>query len=247
MSQTWFDRVLEWLKNGGFRGIGYFIAIGTVAGVAARVSYSHIRDITWIAGQSADVAALLPLAVDGMLLACTLAMSQDKARNLMPRPWARFGFWFGATISVLCNAADTLVRAAQVIARFRTVVTATIINDPSALSIAMFVAILAPMILLITAEVMSRRGKPRKGEPEVSVTPKVATTSQPEAAETVKETVNTIADTLPVPVSPAPMRAPRPPALVSVKSTSRSGPQVSGPVRSPLDPNRILWDGPPQV
>lgn len=173
--------VFEWLKNGGFRSVGYFIAIGTVAAVAARVSYSHIRDVTLIFGQPADVAAVLPLSVDGMLLAASLAMAQDKAKNLRPRGWARFGFWFGANISVLCNAADTLAHARGVIDLARTIVPVDILNNQQLLGLAIFVAVLAPLLLLITVEIMARPGKPKKGQARGTVAARVA-------AEDLRET-----------------------------------------------------------
>lgn len=160
MNQSRIAPVIAFLKDGGARLIGYIVAIGMVAAVAARVSYSHIRDVTLIAGQSADVAALLPLSVDGMLLAATLAMSQDKANGRQPRGWARIGFWLGATISVLCNVADTLVHASEVIAAARAVVLVQMLPDEALLGLAIFVAILAPVILLITVEIMARPGKP---------------------------------------------------------------------------------------
>lgn len=132
-------------RTTNWRRIGYIAAIGTVAAVAARVSYSHIYDVTRIAGQSADVSVVLPLAIDGMLLAATLAMAEDKAAGRTPRGWARFGFWFGAGISLACNVASTIVHAA---------VTAAL------LPLAIFIAALAPALLLITVEIMARPGKP---------------------------------------------------------------------------------------
>src|ERR1044072_2954734 len=82
-----------------YRRMGYILAIGPVAAAAPRVSYSHIRDVPLEAGQPIDVATVLPLAVDGMLLAATLAMAEEKANGRLPRAWARVGVWFGAGIS----------------------------------------------------------------------------------------------------------------------------------------------------
>jgi hypothetical protein len=135
------------LSTVNYRRIGYILAIGTVAAVAARVSYSHIRDVTLEAGQPIDVATVLPLAVDGMLLAATLAMAEDKANGRLPRGWARFGFWFGAVISVACNVASTIVH----------------ITDEW-LPLAVFIAALAPVLLLITVEIMARPGKLAQAE-----------------------------------------------------------------------------------
>lgn len=141
------ERLLRWLRTGGSRKVGYFLAIGTVTFVAARISYSHIRDVASSAGQASDVAAMLPLAVDGMLLAASLAMSDDKARGLEPRGWARFGFWFGAGVSLACNVASTIVHTT---------------STGLMLVLAVGIAALAPILLLITTEIMARPGKPRK-------------------------------------------------------------------------------------
>lgn len=66
---------------------------------------------------------------------------------------------------------------------------------------------------------------------------------------TVKETVNAIADKMPVPVSPAGPVVFQPPTEPKKKDrqNGRSGPQVSRPVMSPLDPTRVLLEEPPQV
>jgi hypothetical protein len=135
------------LSSINYRRIGYIVAIGTVTAVAARVSYSHIRDVTEVAGQPADVAMVLPLAVDGMLLAASLAMAEDKANFRQPRAWARFGFWFGASISLACNVASTVVHFTA-----------------GWLPLAIFIAALAPALLLITVEIMARPGKPQAQE-----------------------------------------------------------------------------------
>lgn len=132
------------LSRLNYRRIGYIAAIGSVTAVAARVSYSHILDVTLIAGQPADVAVILPLAIDGMLGAASLAMAEDKANGRKPRGWARFGFWFGAGISLACNVASTVVHT----------------TVPALLPLAIFISALAPALLLITVEIMARPGKP---------------------------------------------------------------------------------------
>lgn len=135
------------------RRIAYAISFLIVAGVAAYVSYNHIRTVAVLGHQPGLVAQLLPLAVDGSMLICTLAMAEDKAANRHPRGWARFGFWFGAAVSVTANVA------------------ATAVEHPDPLSIG--VAALAPVFLLISVEVVSRPGKPKgetiSNEPAISV------------------------------------------------------------------------------
>lgn len=165
---SWPSEFFGWLRTGGARTIGYFASIPMVAAVAARVSYIHIRDITLIAGQPVDVAALLPLSVDGMLLAASLAIAYDKAKGLQPRGWARFGFWFGAIISILSNVADTLVHASGTIRAARVFVPSEMVTDQQLLGLAVFVAVLAPSLLLITVEILARPGKPKKNQARVN-------------------------------------------------------------------------------
>lgn len=135
------------------RRIAYALSFLIVAGVAAYVSYNHIRAVAVLGHQTGLVPTLLPLAVDGSMLICTLAMAEDKAAHRHPRGWARFGFWFGAAVSVAANVA------------------ATAVVHPDPLSIG--VAALAPTFLLISVEVVSRPGKPKRVEvssgPAISV------------------------------------------------------------------------------
>jgi uncharacterized protein DUF2637 len=136
-----------------WRRIGYVLSFLMVAGVAARVSYSHIRDVALYGHQPGEVAALLPLAVDGMMLIATLAMAEDKAANRRPRTWARTGFWFGAAISTVANVAATVVAYGW---------------EPLAIG----VAALAPVLLLWAIEIVARPGKPKPApatEPAISV------------------------------------------------------------------------------
>lgn len=69
--------------------------------------------------------------------------------------------------------------------------------------------------------------------------------------QTVKELVNEAADRLPIPVSPAAQPAESRPQVVTSRMrgnrpSQRTGPQVSGPVMSPLT-KRVLLEEPPQV
>lgn len=134
------------------RKIGYAVSIGTVALIAAWVSYRHLREVATVGGQPIEVAAVLPLSVDGMLLAATLAMADDKAEGRRPRGWARLAFWLGATISVAANVASTVVD-----------------NGINPLSIG--VAAWAPVALLVVTEIMARKGKPIEDEREAQLNP----------------------------------------------------------------------------
>jgi hypothetical protein len=174
---------------GKWRRAGYILSFLMVAGVAARVSYSHIRDVALYGHQPADAATLLPLAVDGMMLIATLAMAEDKAANRNPRGWARFGFWFGAVISTVANVSATVVKFGW---------------EPLAIGI----AALAPLLLLLAIEIVARPGKPKPRvlaeQPRVIPGNPVRVTPEPvvEAQRVVAAEVTR----LPVPVSPAPQR-----------------------------------------
>lgn len=138
--------------NINYRRTGYIVSIGTVALIAAWGSYRHMLDVATIAGQPIEVAATLPLSVDGMLLVATLAMADDKASGRSPRAWARFAFWLGAVISVSANIASTVVH-----------------NGADPLSIG--VAAWAPIALLVVTEIMARPGRVKPAEDEAAGQP----------------------------------------------------------------------------
>lgn len=131
------------MERNPWRRAGYVMSFIIVAGVAAAISYSHIRDVAEIAHQPALIAHLLPLSVDGLMLVASLAMGEDKAANRHPRGWARFGFWFGASVSVSANVSSVVVHYGW-----------------DWLGIA--VAGLAPVALLVCVEIVSRPGRAKK-------------------------------------------------------------------------------------
>src|SRR5580693_10540562 len=66
-----------------------------VAAFAAVVSYSHIYDLGRAHGQDGAAARLLPLSVDGLILAASLVLLHE-ARNGRDAPrLARFMLWLG--------------------------------------------------------------------------------------------------------------------------------------------------------
>lgn len=150
MSSTTAKRSILWR-------LGVFASFLAVGGVAAYVSYGHIYDVAVLAHQPLALAAVLPFSVDGLMLIASLAMAEDKANGRKPRPWARFGFWLGAVVSIAANVASTWVHFGP---------------EPLALAVAGW----APIALLVAVEVVSRPGK---------LEPVVATViaTQPEMAE----------------------------------------------------------------
>jgi hypothetical protein len=77
-----------------------------VAAVSAVVSYAHMRDLAIDHGESWK-ATLIPLAVDGMLVAATLAIvSQRRLRR--PAGWVP---WLGLSLGILASLAANVAAA----------------------------------------------------------------------------------------------------------------------------------------
>jgi hypothetical protein len=76
-----------------------------VAGFAAIVSYSHIYDLGHAHGQSGTAALLLPLSVDGLIVAASLVMLHE-ARNQRDAPaLARVMLALGVAATIAANVA----------------------------------------------------------------------------------------------------------------------------------------------
>jgi hypothetical protein len=80
-----------------------YVSVGTVLAVAAVTSYVHIRHLSERAGMGV-LAGWLPLALDGMVIACTgFLMSEGKRRTV--DIWiARAGLVIGLATSLTANA-----------------------------------------------------------------------------------------------------------------------------------------------
>jgi hypothetical protein len=76
-----------------------------VAAFAAVVSYSHIYGLGRVHGQDGTAARLLPLSVDGLILAASLVLLHE-ARNGRDAPaLARFMLWLGISATIGANIA----------------------------------------------------------------------------------------------------------------------------------------------
>jgi hypothetical protein len=81
------------------------LVVTAVAAFAAVVSYSHIYDLGRFHGQAGTAARLLPLSVDGLILAASLVLLHE-ARNGRPAPpLARSMLWLGVAATLGANAA----------------------------------------------------------------------------------------------------------------------------------------------
>jgi Protein of unknown function (DUF2637) len=118
-------------------------SVSIVAAVAGYNSYGHQYDVAIMAHQPAHFAAALPFSVDGMLLAASVAMAEDKAEGRKPRLWAVVAFWLGAAVSVSANVASVIVHYGF---------------DWLAIGVSAW----PPVALLITVEVLTRKGRPVK-------------------------------------------------------------------------------------
>ncbi|GAA1778269.1 DUF2637 domain-containing protein [Luedemannella helvata] len=112
------------------------LAAAAVAGIAAWSSYWHMVGVALKVGENADVAYVLPLSVDGMLVVASVAMADDKAAGRKVRWSARIAFLAGVLASVGANVAhahDTI--GARIVAAWPAVA------------------------LLLVVEILSRAGK----------------------------------------------------------------------------------------
>jgi hypothetical protein len=125
-------------------------AAALVAAVAGFASYRHIVDVAREAGEHRDVAAVLPLAIDGLILVATLAMLDDKRNGRRPRLSARSALVFGIVATIAANVASA-----------QPDVTARLVAAVPAVS------------FLLAVEVLSRTGKRL---PDVDPGPTVAVT-----------------------------------------------------------------------
>lgn len=119
------------------------MSVGVVAAVAGYNSYGHQYDVAIMAHQPERFAWALPFSVDGMLLAASVAMAEDKAEGRRPRLWAVIAFWLGAAVSVSANVASVIVHYGF---------------DWLAIGVSAW----PPIALLITVEVLARKGRPVK-------------------------------------------------------------------------------------
>jgi hypothetical protein len=84
------------------------VVVLVVATFAAIVSYSHIYDLGRAHGQAGTAARLLPLSVDGLILATSLVLLHE-ARQVRPAPaLARWMLALGVGATVAANVAHGL-------------------------------------------------------------------------------------------------------------------------------------------
>jgi hypothetical protein len=138
-------------------------ATGVVAGIAAYVSYRHVREVVGRYGETEDIAALLPLSVDGLIVVASLTMVDDHRRG-RPVAWVtRLAFWLAVCASLAANVLHA---------------------QPS--GIARVVAAWPSVALLLTVEVLARparEDRPEAGEARLAddLTPPVLAEASPDS------------------------------------------------------------------
>jgi hypothetical protein len=85
--------------------LGTAAVVLAVAAFAAVVSYSHIYDLGRAHGQSGTAARLLPLSVDGLIVAAGLVLLHAARRHAPVPGLARCMLWLGISATVGANVA----------------------------------------------------------------------------------------------------------------------------------------------
>jgi hypothetical protein len=168
--------------------LGILVAC-VVAGIAAKNSWGHIVEVGRSVGEPG--ANLLPVSVDGMMLAGTVMGAVDRIRGYKTRFWAVVALWLGSMMTLIFNVASAYERGLK----------------------AMGVAVIPAVTLIISVEAIFHPSR-RLLETTKETISKVAA-----AAETVK-IVESITKTKPgqTPAAGvAPVTRPEPPAGAKFK------------------------------
>lgn len=140
------------------------LSAAVVAGIAAWSSYQHMVHVALDVGERADVAYVLPLSVDGMLVVASCAMVDDRASGRTVRWSARIAFAIGVLASLAANVAAAHPNVA-----------------------ARIVAAWPALALLLTVELLSRVGRLVRSRTQ-------ATPVEPEREKTEEEWLDTAVD-----------------------------------------------------
>ena len=94
--RPWGDRCIRWTTTA---------SVVLLAAIAAVVSYRHMHTLTLAHGESAWTAALIPLSVDGMIIASSMTLLADSRAGSSggPLPWALLAV--GSLASLAANMA----------------------------------------------------------------------------------------------------------------------------------------------
>jgi len=168
------------------------IGAGAVAGIAAWSSWSHQVHVAMMVGEREEVALVLPLSVDGLLIVASAAMVDDRRNGRRPRLSARIAFAVGVLATVGANVASAQPTIG-----------------------ARLVAAWPAVALLLVVELLSRRGKTASSRREETLPE--ATQIHRTSVESPTEQVHPVAA-----VTSAPLPAPTSPAVPRLRRTASS-------------------------
>lgn len=206
------------------------VAVAFVAAAAAKMTYGHTVHVGAMVGEPDK--ALLPVSIDGMVVAGTVMMAVDRLRGYKPRVWAVIGVWLGTAMLLSSNIGSAWNRGAWacVVAAIPAVtffVAVEIIFRPSRTLLALVSATVTPVATVapqpVPAPVVT---------PAVTVAPVAVpvTATEPEPAPVVPAE--------PEPV-PAPVAALKPPRKRAAPRAKAPAPVVEPqPVPAPPPPAR---------
>ena len=84
------------------------LAVASVAAVAAVISYRHAYELVITHGETGFTARLLPLTVDGLILAASMLILDASRRHQRVPPLARWCLGAGITATIAANLAHGL-------------------------------------------------------------------------------------------------------------------------------------------
>lgn len=180
---------------------------------AAALSWRHIVHTAKAYGHEPDWASFLyPVPIDGMMIVGVVMAADDRATGRKVRPMARVATAVGGVLSILCQVASAYVYGPVAIA----------------------VAVIPSGSLIITVEVMAKRGK------------KLAEAAEATKIAPAPESVDTppVTEPEPAPVEPEPVPEPEAPAPAQPKPRKRRSASKAFrypvPEREPRVPSQAL-------
>lgn len=174
------------------------LATGVVAAVAGFASYSHIVKVAKSVHEADQVAFVLPLSIDGLIVVGTMAMLDDKRHGRRPRTSARVALGFGIVATLAANVASA---------------------QPSLK--ARLVAAVPAIAFLIAVEVLARVGRQLSATEAAEQQPVVQAEPDSEQAGEQPEQVDSLSTALP------PVRKPQPSSRERVERAHKRSPEAS--------------------
>lgn len=145
------------------------LAVAVVAVVAAVVSYAHMQQLATEAGEGWR-AHLLPLSVDGLLIAAAMSMVVARSRDNRPTPLA----WIALTLGIVASLSANVAAAEPTLV-------GRLVAAWSPLALALSFELLMQQIRRAKPDTAAASGATRTDKPESTPAPKRTTESAPGA------------------------------------------------------------------